>query len=308
MLGVITGYGVIASIVVVGYIAARTAVLGMNARDVTARVVFFVGTPALLFATLSDADIGAVWSPSLLVIGITTLLVSVVFAVVAARRWRWDPADTTIGTLAACYANAGNIGIPVAIYVLEDISLVAPVLLFQQVLITPLALAVLDRSSSAQPHSRRRMVVQPLLNPILIATVGGLTVAAFDVPIPGPVIEPVDLIAGIAVPLALMSFGMSLHNAPAPGPHMITKPLALALPLKTLIQPILALALGRLVFGLDDAALFAVTVTAALPTAQHVHVFAVRYGRLPDFARDAVLISTIASAAVLIVLAALLAG
>ena len=308
MLGVITGYGVIASIVVVGYIAARTAVLGMNARDVTARVVFFVGTPALLFATLSDADIGAVWSPSLLVIGITTLLVSVVFAVVAARRWRWDPADTTIGTLAACYANAGNIGIPVAIYVLEDISLVAPVLLFQQVLITPLALAVLDRSSSAQPHSRRRMLVQPLLNPILIATVGGLTVAAFDVPIPGPVMEPVDLIAGIAVPLALMSFGMSLHNAPAPGPHMITKPLALALSLKTLIQPILALAVGRLVFGLDDAALFAVTVTAALPTAQHVHVFAVRYGRLPDFARDAVLISTIASAAVLIVLAALLAG
>jgi hypothetical protein len=308
MLGVITGYGVIASIVVVGYIAARTAVLGMNARDVTARVVFFVGTPALLFATLSDADIGAVWSPSLLVIGITTLLVSVVFADVAARRWRWDPADTTIGTLAACYANAGNIGIPVAIYVLDDISLVAPVLLFQQVLITPLALAVLDRSSSAQLHSRRRMLVQPLLNPILIATVGGLTVAAFDVPIPGPVMEPVDLIAGIAVPLALMSFGMSLHNAPAPGPHMIAKPLALALSLKTLIQPILALALGRLVFGLDDAALFAVTVTAALPTAQHVHVFAVRYGRLPDFARDAVLISTIASAAVLIVLAALLAG
>jgi malonate transporter len=249
-----------------------------------------------------------VWSVSLLVVGISTLLVGVPFAVVAAKRWAWDPADTTIGTLAACYANAGNIGIPVAIYVLEDISLVAPVLLFQQVLITPLALAVLDQSSSELRPNRRRMVVQPLLNPILLATVGGLIVAALSLPIPGPVMEPIDLVAGIAVPLALMSFGMSLHNAPAPGPHMVAKPLVLALSLKTVLQPVIAFAIGRLVFGLDDTALFAVTVTAALPTAQHVYVFAVRYGRLPDFARDAVLISTITSAAVLVVLAALLAG
>ncbi len=120
--------------------------------------------------------------------------------------------------------------------------------------------------------------------------------------------EPVDLVAGIAVPLALMSFGMSLHNAPTPGLHMVDKPLALALSLKTVLQPVIAFLIGRLLFGLDDTALFAVTVIAALPTAQHVYVFAVRYGRLLDFARDAVLISTIASAAVLVVLAALLAG
>ncbi|HEX6195162.1 MAG TPA: AEC family transporter [Jiangellaceae bacterium] len=308
MLGVITGYGVIASIIVIGYVAARTGVLGLNAREVTARVVFFVGTPALLFATLSDADVGAVWSVSLLVVGISTVLVGVAFTVVAVTRWRWDPADTTIGALAACYANAGNIGIPVAIYVLEDISLVAPLLLFQQILITPLALTVLDQSSAQLRRTRSRMVVQPLLNPILLATVGGLIVAAFGIPIPGPVMEPVDLVAGIAVPLALMSFGMSLHNAPTPGLHMVDKPLALALSLKTLLQPVIAFLIGRLLFGLDDTALFAVTVIAALPTAQHVYVFAVRYGRLLDFARDAVLISTIASAAVLVVLAALLAG
>lgn len=308
MLGVITGYAVIGSIVVVGYVAARTGVLGMNAREVTARAVFFVGTPALLFSTLSETDVGAVWSTSLVAVGVSTVLVAVTFAFLAARRWRWDPADTTIGTLAACYANAGNIGIPVAIYVLEDISLVAPILLFQQVLITPLALAVLDQAAAERPYSRRRMAVQPLLNPILLGTVGGLIVAAFGIPIPGPVMEPIDLIAGIAVPLALMSFGMSLHNAPAPGPHMIAKPLVLALSLKTVLQPAIALLVGRLLFGLDDATLFAVTVTAALPTAQHVHVFAVRYGRLLDFARDAVLVSTLASVPVLVVLAAILAG
>lgn len=306
MLGVITGYGVIASIIVVGYIAARTDVLGLNAREVTARVVFFVGTPALLFATLSDADVSTVWSASLLVVGVSTALVGVTFAIVAAVRWRWDPADTTIGTLAACYANAGNIGIPVAIYVLEDISLVAPVLLFQQVLITPLALAVLDQTTSELRRRRSRMLVQPLLNPILLGTVGGLIVSAFEIPIPEPVMEPVDLVAGIAVPLALMSFGMSLHNTPAPGPHMVAKPILLALSLKTVLQPVIAFLIGRLLFDFDDTTLFAVTVMAALPTAQHVYVFAVRYGRKLDFSRDAVLISTIASAPVLVILAALL--
>lgn len=308
MLGVITGYGVITSIIVVGYIAARTDVLGLNAREVTARVVFFVGTPALLFATLSDADVGAVWSTSLLVVGVSTALVGAAFALAAAVRWRWGPADTTIGTLATCYANAGNIGIPVAIYVLEDISLVAPVLLFQQVLITPLALAVLDQTASELRRSRTRMILQPLLNPILLGTVGGLIVSAFEIPIPGPVMEPVDLVAGIAVPLALISFGMALHNTPAPGPHMVAKPILLALSLKTVLQPVVAFVMGRLLFGLADDALFAVTVIAALPTAQHVYVFAVRYGRKIDFSRDAVLISTVASVPVMVILAALLTG
>lgn len=77
--------------------------------------------------------------------------------------------------------------------------------------------------------------------------------------------------------------------------------------LKILAQPVLAYLMGRFVFGLDGHALFAVVVVAALPTAQNVFVYASAYGRGTVLARDAALVTTLASIPAIGVTAALLA-
>ena len=43
--------------------------------------------------------------------------------------WRRTAGDTVIGTFASAYVNAGNLGLPIAAYVLGDASLIAPMLL-----------------------------------------------------------------------------------------------------------------------------------------------------------------------------------
>ena len=80
----------------------------------------------------------------------------------------------------------------------------------------------------------------------------------------------------------------------------------LASALKIAVMPLVAWTAGRLV-GLDPEQLFAVTVLAALPSAQNVFNYAQRYGRAVILARDVVLITTIASLPALLVVAALLA-
>jgi malonate transporter and related proteins len=80
----------------------------------------------------------------------------------------------------------------------------------------------------------------------------------------------------------------------------------LAVTLKTAVQPALAYALGRWVAGLDDAALLAVTVTSALPTAQNVFVYAAANGRPTLLARDVILLTTGLSVPVLAGVALLL--
>ena len=63
-------------------------------------------------------------------------------------------------------------------YVLGDASLVAPVLLLQQLVITPIALAVLDLSRPGARGPWWSRLTAPLRNPVVIGSLGGVAVAA----------------------------------------------------------------------------------------------------------------------------------
>src|SRR6478735_11953126 len=117
-------------------------------------------TPALLFTTLATADLSVVFSARLLVTALSTLAVASAFVAVGVVRG-WGVGRTTIGALCSGYVNSGNLGIPIAVYVLGDASLVAPVLLFQLVLVTPVALTVLDLSRGGAGGTLWRRLLTP---------------------------------------------------------------------------------------------------------------------------------------------------
>ena len=77
--------------------------------------------------------------------------------------------------------------------------------------------------------------------------------------------------------------------------------------LKMVVQPVAAYLVGRFAVGLGGTDLFAVTLLSALPTAQNVFVVPMRYERGVLLARDAIFVSTLASAPVAIGISALLA-
>ena len=65
MTQVLSGFAVVWVIILVGVLVGRTGVLGEHGRTVLSRAAFFIGNPALLFVTLSRADVGAVLGPQL---------------------------------------------------------------------------------------------------------------------------------------------------------------------------------------------------------------------------------------------------
>jgi hypothetical protein len=168
-------------------------------------------------------------------------------------------------------------------------------------------LAVLAGSRTpAGARPRWQVVLQPLATPVVVGCGLGVLVAATGVQLPALVLAPVELTAGLAVPAALLAYGMSLHGAPRPASGEGAGQVWLGVALKTLGQPALAYALGRWVAGLDEVALLAVTVTSALPTAQNVFVYAATYDRGTLLVRDVVLLSTVLSVPVLVGIALLL--
>ncbi|MFB0616748.1 AEC family transporter [Streptomyces sp. AGS-58] len=305
MVGVLSGFAVIAVVIGVGYVLGRRGTLGDQGGEVLTRLAFTVAGPALLFTTLARADLCVLFSSRLLVTALSTAAVSGVFVAIGVLR-RWEVGRTTIGALCSGYVNSGNLGIPIAAYVLGDASLVAPVLLFQVVLVTPVALTVLDLSGAGGKGTVWRRLLTPLRNPIAVGSLSGVVVSAAGRQLPGPLMNPLTLIGHMSVPAALLAFGMSLHGSAAPGRGRDRYPVLLSVALKSVGQPLVAWTLAAAVFGLRGAALLDVVITSALPAAQNLFTYASRYRVAESLARESILLSTVASVPVMVGVAAVL--
>lgn len=305
MTGVLTGFAIIALVVFVGYVAGRREIGGAGTQRSLQLVAFYIASPALLFEVLSRSDLSVVLSAGAATAGIAALVTAALYVAVSALMWRRPAGDTVIGALASSYVNANNIGLPVAIYVLGDARYVAPVLLLQLVVITPVALTILD-FSTAGTTSVARTVIEPLRNPMIVASAAGLTVAATGVTLPEPVFAPFELVGGAAIPLMLLAFGISLSGERPlqPGPHRMR--VLLACTLKSAVMPIIAFVLAHHIFGIDGHSLFAAVALAALPTAQNIFTLATRYQVEVVMARDTSLATTVAAIPTLVVISLLL--
>lgn len=306
MAGVLIGFAVIGAVIGLGYLVGRLGLLGDHAEFVLGRLAFFVLSPALLFTVLAEADADELFSSLLPVSAIAALSCMALFAVIALLVWRRAVPETMIGSMASGYANANNIGLPVAAYVLGDPAFAAPLILLQIVILTPIILTILDVSTSGT-LSVARVLSQPIRNPLIIGSGLGLLLSVTSIELPEPVMEPFHIIGASAVPTVLLLFGMSLHGRRILEAGSRRADILLAVALKNLIMPAIAWVVGAFVFGLTGLPLFAVVVLAGLPTAQNVFNYALRFDRAVPLARDAVLISTVLSVPALVVIAALLA-
>lgn len=307
MAGVLTGFAVIATVVGVGYLVARTGLLPPEAGPMLSRLAFFVLLPPLLFTVLAGSDVRHLFSRQLPVAAIAAGAVMLVYLVIALGLWRRPVPEATVGALGSGYVNGNNMGIPVAVYVLGDAASSVPVVLLQMLVLAPIALAVLDLATSAR-LSWSRILLQPIRNPLMLGSLLGVLVAITGIQVPEVVADPLALIGGAGIPVILIAFGMSLHGVRPLAPGSERRDVVVAVLLKLLVMPVIAWAAGRFLFGMSGHDLFTVVVLAALPSAQNVFTYAQRYGRGVLLARDVILLTTAGSVVVLVASAALLAA
>jgi malonate transporter and related proteins len=305
--GVLEGFATIGSIIALGFVLAHFKVLAQDSQVLLSRLSFFVASPALMVTVLGNADVANVFSKNLAASAGAVAVTGSLYVAMARLVWRKSAGDTLIGTLCSMYVNAGNLGLPIASYVLGDAALVAPILLLQLLLLQPLALAGLDHAVSGKRFSIRGSVAHAATNPLTVGSLLGLVLALTHATLPSAINEPLVLVGGMAVPAMLLAYGVSLRFGPLPGTGASGVELAYITVLKLIVQPCAAYLLARFALGLDDTALFAVTLLAALPTAQNIFIHATRYDRAVVVARDAIFLTTVLSVPALFVVTALLA-
>lgn len=304
--GVLLGFSTIGAVIGLGALLAHLRVLDSSAQILLSRLAFFVGSPALMVITIGKADVHEVLSTNLVASLAAVVITAGIYLSGARWLWQQEVPEAVVGTLSATYVNAGNLGIPIAAYVLGDAALVAPTLLLQMLVLQPLALSILDRHTRDVPVGLGRTLLQVVRNPLTAGALIGLVLSLTGWRIPVLVANPLGLVADLAVPAMLLAYGVALRLGPGFGDGGTGREVFAATGLKLLVQPFVAWVVAHWLLGVEGTALFAIVVTSALPTAQNIFVHATRYGRGQVMARDTILLTTVGSVPVILVIALLL--
>ncbi|MFT8358874.1 AEC family transporter [Bifidobacterium aquikefiri] len=310
LLSAMQGFCIIGIVIFVGYIASRYRIGGPTAQMVLNRYSFFVTSPCLMFAVMAKQPLREIFHPSIIIAFFSAAIVGGLFVVLNKMFFHMNAADTTIGALNSLYLNSNNIGLPVATYILGNPALVAPILVMQQALFTPIGLTTLDVTTKGK-FSLKAVLRQPLHQPLLIGSLSGILISAITAYsghfiIPDFLFKPIDMIGDSAVPMILMAFGMSLRGSQPMRKGTNRRATVTVVMLKNVIMPIVAFIIAYFFMGFRGMELYGCVVLAALPTGQNVYNYAARYNVGLTFARDGILVSTITSPLIIAIIAAVL--
>ena len=310
------GFVMVAAIMAVGYVLGRRGTLGPGGPQALNAFVFHAALPALLLDKITTSHPGELFNAQSAQVVVSALAAGAVSLALARLLLRRPWAESVVMMLAGSYCNAAYLGLPLAAYVLGDATVVIPVVLFQVGFYGPVAVAALEiaatrRAAAPQPASSRRgrvlaVVAAPARNPVVLAAAAGLVIAFSPLTVPEMVARPVHVLGEATIPVALAVFGMSLAASRPFGAQTQWADLVLAVVVKNFVHPLIAGLCAYFVWGFSGAPLQAAIVLGALPTAQNVFIYALRYRIHHVVVRDCALLSTVVSLPVLLLIAALI--
>lgn len=294
----------IALIIGVGWVARRAGALGPEAAGSLASVTYWVASPAMLFHAIISTGTSGVFDAPLAVAAVSGVGTALLFVAVARLFMRLTRGETTLGAMASSLNNGAYIGIPIAVYVLNDPSAVVPILVFQLGFFTPMFFVLADLIGSGRRPSVVGIARVVARNPMVIAAACGFLFSAAGWSMPTLLDVSTSMLGAAAPPMILLSFGAALVDRRAASGEAGVPALACAVVAKLAVQPLIACGVGMML-GLTGPALMSVTIMAALPSAQNAYIAATRAKAGERIAQGTVLVTTFVSLPVVVGIAAI---
>ncbi len=295
-------------VIALGAVLTRTRFLSAELIGELNRLTYFVGLPAYLFSSIAGAAVGGGRAATLfgVMAGATALTLAAAYGV---ARWRGVAAESRGSFLhASIRGNLAYVGLPVIALALEarGASAVWPVvpLAMAPLVVVANALGVLlllVGHGKVQPGALRSVGWQLATNPLLIASLAGVAVAATGLALPRWLAQSFAVTGQMALPLALLCIGGSLVTLPLRGKRTQA---VLAAVLKVGVAPLVGWPLARWV-GLSSEEMLIVLVFLATPTAAASFTLAGKLGGDEALAATSVVVSTALSIVSLTVVLAL---
>ncbi|MBW2423989.1 MAG: AEC family transporter [Deltaproteobacteria bacterium] len=264
------------AVVGVGYsVAAR---LAPDARTL-ANLALWVASPALIFSLLAGTTLGA---GRLATISFGSLFILAVTALLALAYRVVRPVGRGF-LLPVVFMNSGNMGLACARLAYGEAGLEAASVFFVvTALMTSLFGVWIGKGSNG--------LVEALRLPLLYGAVGGLLLAVTGVELPRLVMEPIEMLGAMAIPLMLINLGMQLRLLELSDLHHSLVAVALRMG-----GGLAAAALFVTLFGVSGVDRSVLILMSVMPAAVINVVIAQRYDTDPALVASSIVVGTMAS-------------
>ena len=191
--------GPVFSIVLLGWWLAGRSRMDLPTLS---NLALMVTSPALMFSVLGNADVDFE-SWGVLVAG--TLWIALGTAVLATLYLWFDGSGRRGLLLPAIFWNAGNLTLPLARLAYGDAGLEAAAVIFVTV-------AILNSTVGLWIAKGENGLSEIVRMPLVYGSVGGLTLAISGQTLPRLIMEPIEMLGAMAIPLLLINLGIHLRN------------------------------------------------------------------------------------------------
>jgi predicted permease len=266
-------------LVALGFTFARWKKI--NLASVT-EIIVYLGTPSLVFTSLSGkplyaGELATLFSGIALIYAGVGALVGVYFVVFHFHSRGF--------ALPALFMNAGNMGIPLALFAFGEAGMQRATVLFVMCTFLQYSVGVFILQDRGNWKEVFRL-------PLIYATIAGLGVNLFQLRIPDLLSQPLTMLGQAIIPLMLVSLGYRLYNvASLQWGH------ALGGALVRIVGGFGAANLAVILIGAEGVSRQVLLLYGCLPSAVVNFVLTEKYRQDPELAASIVVLSTFISVA-----------
>lgn len=245
-----------------------------------------IGAPCLLLGTILQRRPQI--SEMLEMVAAATILV-VITGLLGAALLRVLRQPARVYLPGIMFPNAGNMGIPLAMFAFGEAGLAAAVAFFATMSVLQFSLGI--AVSSGRLHWR-----EVVGSPVIWAMIIAFAMIGLDLRLPTWIDNTVQVLAGMVIPLMMLSLGISLARL-KPSKGTLGRSLGFAV---FRLGAGFVVAVGIVhVLGLTGPARGVALIQSSMPTAVFNYLFALRYDNRPDEVAGMVVVSTLIAFALL---------
>jgi len=250
------------------------------------KLIYYVFFPALLFSTLSHFEIDLGAATPMLMVAALFMCCGIVLGYIAKYLFN-APDKVYAATFQSSFRFNSYVGLAIAggLHGQDGIAAIGLLMGFMVPLANVASVLMLAR------HSETHWLREILLNPLILATAGGIAFSLAGWSLPSLVSSALKLLSQASLPMGLIAVGAGLRIQ---GLHSQRGTLWYGVTIKLLALPAIAWGLASM-FGLADVYFHIPVLMAALPVSTVAYVLAKRMGGDGDTIAAQVMLSTLLS-------------
>lgn len=265
--------GILYILVAVGFICDKTGLFKEKTARLSNDLLFYIITPAVIVTAFMSMDNTPENYKKLLLAFVFAAAIQIVGALIALPFFRdKSKKDNCIYKFASNYGNVGYMALPLANAVLG-----AEGVFYCSVVVMVFNISSFTHGIMVMTGEKKFNPKKLILNPGTIAVFIGLPLFIFGVSLPEIIQTPVDYLASLNTPLAMIFFGTYLANTDLKT-MFSDKRIYLTAFLKLIVLPLCMLGLFR-IFGITGALVPALILSSSAPSANNTVMFAAKYDK-----------------------------